>query len=361
MRRALSLWLLVALLAGCRGGASGPSFDRNAMLHELGEVVIVPGYRAARDRSVELADASHALCESPSEATLDDARTRWREALVAWNHTLAGGIGPAIDEHLADGIELFPTRPELIEAAIAEATLPIAPADIDALGASAKGLLAIEYLLFADDALTLLEGETRCAFLVALGDDLVMRTTRLHDAWAREGGAFVVQLETAGRESTVYREQRTVISLLVTRLLSTVELVRLTKLGVPLGRRDMSMLAHPEEVESRWGEGSVAAMRADLEGLRAIWLCSDGSSDQRGIEDYVRVLDPELADRVTMEIDAALAAIDAVPEPLAEHVSGATTEADAAYEALRVLGRSIGADVAATLGITVSFTDADGD
>jgi len=78
------------------------------------------------------------------------SRQAWREALVAWNRLSAVAVGPLVERRSARRIDFQPTRPELIEqavAATAEGKL-----DMDLVGSAARGFPALEWLLWAQPA-----------------------------------------------------------------------------------------------------------------------------------------------------------------------------------------------------------------
>ena len=85
---ALAAALVSGTLPGCGGGgsSSAPAGPRGypALLAALGDEVIVPGYEAASGRFAAMEDAARNLCGNPSEASLESARSGWRNAIAAW-------------------------------------------------------------------------------------------------------------------------------------------------------------------------------------------------------------------------------------------------------------------------------------
>ncbi len=78
------------------------------------------------------------------------SRQAWREALVAWSRLSTVAVGPLVERRSARRIDFQPTRPELIEqavAATAEGKL-----DMDLVGSAARGFPALEWLLWAQPA-----------------------------------------------------------------------------------------------------------------------------------------------------------------------------------------------------------------
>ena len=72
-------------------------------------------------------------------------------------------------------------------------------------------------------------------------------------------------------------------------------------------------------------------------------------------------LNPEIDADVRQLIDEAIAAVQAVPSPLADAVINHPDEAHAAYEAVQNLRRALTLDVASVLGVTLTFGGNDGD
>jgi uncharacterized protein len=354
---ALALAVTVAGLGSC---VPPPiPYDRGTMLRETAEIVILPGYEAVEADAAALASASHALCASPSLAGLTEAQAAWRVAFVDWQSTLAYQFGPTRDANLGPEMAFWPTRPIAIEANVAGAT-EITPAWIDALGAGGKGLYAIEYLLYgtADDAAALaqLESPRRCAYLAALADHVARTSARIVLAWSPEGGDYLGALATAGEPGNeVFLAQLAAVSTVITQVLTQLRIVKLTKLGIPLGRIDG--LPQPGSIETLYAEHSVEGMVANLEGARRLW-----SAAPHSLDGYLRSRRPDLADTVLAQFDATIAAFSVLPEPFGAYVSGADHAAgDASYERIRELERAIGNDVSTALAVSVMFTDNDGD
>lgn len=356
-----TLALAVVLVSASLGSCDTPPapYDRAAMLRETAEIVILPGYEAVEADASVLASAARALCASPSPSTLSTAREAWRVTFLDWQRTLAYQFGPTRDQNYGPEMAFWPTRPMTIEANLA-ATTEITPAWVDTLGAGGKGLYAIEYMLYGtgDDAaaLTQLQISRRCTYVAALADHVERTSTRIVDAWSPGSGDHLGALATAGEPGNeVYVAQLAAVSTVITQVLTQLRILKLTKLGIPLGNIDG--LPQPGSIETLYAEHSVEAMRANLEGARRLW-----SAAPHSLDGYVRSRRPELADLVLAQFDAATAAISVLPEPFGAYVSGPDHAAgDASYERIRELERAIGNDVSTVLAVSVMFTDNDGD
>jgi predicted lipoprotein len=102
----------------------------------------------ARD-SARLTPALQALCDAPADradASLRQARQRWQAALSSWERLSTVAIGPLIERRSQRQIDFTPTRPHLIEKAVR--SMATGAADMELIGTPAKGLPALEWLLW---------------------------------------------------------------------------------------------------------------------------------------------------------------------------------------------------------------------
>ena len=138
------------------------------MLAAAADEVIVPSYEALVAAFDALAAELDELCAEPSTEQLEAARAAWRELAVAWRHTRAGGVGPAMDRRLASAIA-FAARPDAVADLLA-GTDPVDEAGVDAAGAGVKGIVALEIGLFGDgsEELATPEGARRCEYLTSV-------------------------------------------------------------------------------------------------------------------------------------------------------------------------------------------------
>src|SRR4030095_7161959 len=145
MNRRWTISFMAALAVGC--GSSGKS-DRAKVLEELSSSVLLPGYEELDTESQTLAETVAAYCAAPDAATLDTAREAWRATRRAYRRSAAFQIGPSEQLRLSSVLDFWPVREQDVENAVIDA--PAAPdaAYLATLGVSARGLPALEYLLF---------------------------------------------------------------------------------------------------------------------------------------------------------------------------------------------------------------------
>ena len=165
MRSAPVLSALVLLLTACTSDA--PS-DRNVLI-SLTDEVIVPAYQTFARDVAQLDQDVKALCDAPSDTSLEDARRSWRRARDSWMRSEAMWFGPVMERRSISLLDWSPTDAEGIDRLLAEAR-PITVDEVrDALASNQRGFGAIERILFSDGALAdLSQSADYCSYLGAL-------------------------------------------------------------------------------------------------------------------------------------------------------------------------------------------------
>jgi predicted lipoprotein len=336
---------------------------RRRMLRSLVVVVILPGYRQFDGAAAALETAVAALVAAPSEITLDAARSAWRAARGAWKRTEAFRLGPS--EHLRTRarVDWSPIRPDRIEEAIAGAAA-FTSADIDALGSNLVGSLALEYLLFDADGgsagvLAALSGASRRSYLTALAVNLAVQAAALRASWEPAGGNFGEELVNAGLIGGAFATLKAAVDELVNRMVFTAETIEEVKLADPLGINRGG--PDPTRLESARSGSSRADILDELAGLRLVYRARAVLRVGAGIGSATRDVSAAADAQAAGLIDEAIAAVRAVPAPLAATLVTHPDLVEDAYLAVQAMRRSLVLDVVPALGVTLTFGGTDGD
>jgi predicted lipoprotein len=327
LRRPLALAVTAALLlAAC--GDDEPSRPTATATVEEGLVtiadVIVEGYEDLDASLTELTAAIEALCASPTTEALDEARLAWLEASTAFRLTSAGGIGPATDQRLNTSLG-FLARPD----------------DIDEL------LASTELALFADgsDTLTTADGARRCEYATSVA------------MIAEDAAASVLDSWTSG-----YQEELVDAMDSQEALMMIVEEVshRLTELD-DQGLRTMTEAESLDELTDNRQDGPAAHRMAELRALLAgvQRIVGDDDADDPRLLGIVVGKSQDTADRLDDTLREATEAMGVLPDSVTE--SFGTDELTTAQEAVAALDVLLSTEVASQLGVTIGFSDADGD
>lgn len=351
----------LSLGTSCSGGEEDDG--RGPVLRHLADA----GTAAFADFAAEaeaLAGATEALCAAPSAAALEEAQTRWRATRRAWSAAAAFLFGPAMDH--VSALDYWPVRIDTIEAQIAAAPPTIDVAYIDGLGTSAKGMPALELLLFgaeSDPAGALaaitepMSGGARCAYAAALAGDVHGRAATIADAWS---GGFADALAGAGEGSELFPTRKAGIDAAVNQAIEVLYAIVHTKLDGPLGNLTGAPV-DPEALESRFARATRDDLAANLASVWVAYHGDDPAGPLEGIGALVAAIDPDLDARIHDQEGYAAEAIAALAEPAGEALVADRGPFQAARDEVDTLRRMLKLDVASALGVTLSLSDNDGD
>jgi hypothetical protein len=362
-----------ALLAGAGAaatalgvvGSCGPSSipdRRRQLLESWGTRTLLPIYATFEERLEELDTTARALGDAPSTETLEAAQRAWWAAREPWNQADVFAFGPYEDPlRLGARIDFQPARPESVEAVLA-ASEPLSGDGAIVLGAPAKGLSAVEYLLFAPEAgvLEAFRADARRAeYLALLTADLRAAAAELTSAWAPERGNFLAELTEAGRGSTSFDSLPAALGQIVNQIAYRVENIRDTKLGRPLGAKSNGS-PQADRVESRFSGRSIDDIRDNLSGVERCFF-GDVESGELGLDGYLKWRGKDLGPRFRERLAAAYDALAKIELPLVLAISEEPRAVSRVMDRLAELQRVIHVEVINALALTVTFGGNDGD
>lgn len=297
-----------------------------------------------------LLSSMQALCAAPPSQLAparQAARDQWAQTMVTWTALSAVAIGPVIERRAIRQLDFRPARPALILKAI-----EAAPADVSALdtvGAPARGLPALEWLLWSSPELA--PATPACSYAVVLSTELMQQAMALDAAYAAQA-----------RRDWTGTEQEAASALMaevVNQWIGAIEQLRWRDLGKPLasaspGKPPEFPRALSRKTGMAWATQWQAIKVVALQGAAPVPPAGSGALVP--LELYLRgrgLNGP--ADALAL----ALARADAALSKLSPRQSPARLQA--AVKALGELKRVAEAQVAPALQISIGFSDADGD
>jgi len=334
--------------------------QRQKLLTAWGQRVLLASYSEVETRAAELETSAQALCQARSAEALEAARSAWWAARAPWKRAEVFAFGPYSEEPQRFGpkMDFWPARPDSIANTL-NGTEPLTAQAAADLGAPAKGFAAIEYLLYQPgvDVLTEFSNTRRCEYLLAISADLVTQAAALRAAWEPAQGNYLGELTGAGKTSVHYETLQLALGEIVNRMGYTIEYIRDTKLGKPLGTNSDGT-PQPDVAESQFSGRAIEDIRDNLRGIERLYF-GDGSPGEAGLEGYLKQRDRSFAKEMRRELDASFGALDAI-EPLSEAIVSRRSEVEAAIDRLRSLQRVIQVDIINALALSVGFGN-DGD
>ncbi|HVV82196.1 MAG TPA: imelysin family protein [Kofleriaceae bacterium] len=380
------LGLVVAAAACGHDGASAPPdadipFDRETLLAHLADDVLIPTYDTFADQTAAVSTAIDGYCaaldggDAPAiDGAQAGARAAWVTAMDTWEGAEAVLVGPAarIDQMLRNRIYSWPfVAPCSIDKDVVLRWTTPARYDVTARLDNERSLAAIEYLLYDEDAtsscLTTPAGwdalgadraKARCALASAIAVDVDAQAHLLANTWHRDGGNYRDTFVFAGSGASTIPTQREAINMVSDALFYVDRMVKDMKLGEPAGiiQNACGSVETPclLEVELRYSDRAVQAIRSNLKVLRVGFTGSGAAVDGPGFDDYLTAAGVgSVADRMVAEIDDAIGKADALPDDFIGDLSNDRDALVALHEQLKVVVNDFKTQFLTVLGLDI--------
>jgi len=357
---------LALSLAACGtepGRADAPAtddFDRAAMLAHLAENVLLPIQETFAARASELPVAIRAHCDAldagqPAQ-TLAAARTAVDTSIDAWEAADALMVGPAAMDHekLRNQIYAWPLlSPCELDRDTASQWANPASYDVSAELVNARSLTAIEYLLYPTttdhacvtaptgwDTLAANLPRARCRLALAIATDVAAKGAELRTAWRADGGNYVGELANAGTPASKLKSAQEGVNRISDGMFFVDKILKDMKLaesaGIAINSCQTVQTPCEREVELRFSDRATFALRINLKALREGLTGMTPTKDGPSFDDFMRALgQPELADRMVMKLDAAIASANALPDSFLTALNTDYTRVVATHAAVR--------------------------
>lgn len=336
------------------------AFSKKAMLHDIAARVIAPGYQELASKCHQLTNAIGELTKTPGETAMDNARKSWVDVLIAASHLRCYQAGPVADRNFGSAFYYWQIVPQKIESPL-DSSNAIDSSLLDELGSNAKGLFALEYLLYtpkntqpdgkSSTPLELISGDTgkrRREFIVLLAHDLDAKASQLAKDWTALGDKEASsKFAESGQES---------VNLMVNQMAMALEDATEHRLRFALALRS-PIAPQIGRIESGRSGSSLQSLIATLQGARELYRGGEGL----GLDDALKRINPTLEKRVEEQFDATIAAIKNVNLPLEQAVITNRPPVQTALEKTRALEVLVKVDVLSALGVTLTFSSVDGD
>lgn len=272
--------------------------------------------------------------------TLDAARAQWQLTTRAWERLSALALGPLLERRSMRRIDFTPTRPALIARAVAAA--PRGALALERIGTPAKGLPALEWLLWTREMTP-----AAWAYAVELAAEIELEATALQTEFRalaeRDAADWTEVLAIAG------------MSEFVNQWVGGIERLRWAQMEKPLrsGRK--------AELPRAASASTAASWAAQWQSLRAVALFQGRAAPAPGaglvtIESYLR---GRGANAVADSLVKGVAQADRDLQGLSPGAPAARVLQGA--KALAALKRLAETTLAPALEVNIGFSDADGD
>ncbi|MEM9013334.1 MAG: imelysin family protein [Pseudomonadota bacterium] len=343
--RALGLALAVTLLAP----PAWAQPDHRAIASRTLDQVILPGTTAFHDAAEALVAAAPADCAAIAP---EELRATFQATWDAWMRIEHLRFGPLEEGDRALQIAFWPdsrgTVGRTVERMLAaEDAVVDDPETFAQQSIGARGLPAMERLLYDDDGVVALEEPYRCRYIAAVAQDIARLAGEVHSGWH---GPWAEHVRTAGEpDNPVFLAPAEVSQRLFDTVIGALELTARGRLERPLG----TFQSPRPRLAEAWRAGRA---------LRQIELVVE-ATDATLSASFVPEL-PEAAQATLAEAYAGLRqdlARVAEQGSLAEALTASRIRVEVLTQRTAGLANTIGLTVGPSLGITQGFNSADGD
>jgi uncharacterized protein len=328
---------------------------------------IIPAYQAFGDAAQDLQGSLDALCQAPTEENLSQAQAQFAKAATAWARVQYISFGPVAEHQRAFRVEYWPDKRNVVGRQLAEVLAKrdeaaLEPQRFATTTVGVQGLPALERLLFADDARAKLQpGEEgaafRCKLFDAIGANLRTMAQDTVAGWSGGDASFLARIEHPSEDDEEIPNGRAAAGRLLNDLLTTTIAMRDMKLLAPLG--SSLEKAKPQSAEYRRSGQSIAVLKANLEGWRAMFGTDQGLGGLLAAQPNGK----QVADQVSAAADQASDALAEITLPLNEAVADPVQrkQVEAFAAQLVTLRDLLAGPVTTTLNLPIGFNALDGD
>ena len=339
---------------------NGASFDRKAMLTNIGNNVILPAYQSLQSKEVTFDELVTGFNANPDADKLSKLQDAFKELYKAWEACSSFELGVADQSSLNLNTNTFPADTTKINGYTATGSYNLSAAANNV----AKGLPAIDYLLFGSNAASLLslyttdsKAANRKQYLSALSADIKTNVTNVVNAWT---GSYMTTFANA-----IGTDVGSSTGLLMNKMDYDFDQLKNNKLGIPLGKQSMGALL-PEKTEGFYCGISAQLALLQLQAIQSIYLGKGTAGDGIGFDDYLAQANAKynggsLNDTIKNQFNIAISKLQAVADPLSATLTGNTASVNAAYVEVQKLLVLLKTDMPSSLGILITYVDNDGD
>lgn len=341
------LLLASAFVVGCGSDdedesdeqAQGETFDAGIMLNDFANTVVLATYTDLDNKAEELLTAVKALAADSSQANLEKAQQAWKATRTPWEQSEAFLFGPVDTQGLDPALDSWPVDHVNLQSVLDSGdTLTVD--FVSGLEDTQKGFHTIEFLLFRD-------GDQRKAsditsreleYLVSTTENLKASTSQLRLAWAPEGENFSRAVAQAGVGSAIYPSQSAAVQEMVNGMIVIADEVANGKISDPYNESDTTL------VESQFSFNSISDFQDNIRGIQNVYM-GKFTSDGQGLNEFVNGQYPDLDARFQQEVQAAIDAIGAIPNPFRDSITANRGTVQAAIDAVSKIQQTLEQDI----------------
>ncbi|MEO5977499.1 MAG: imelysin family protein [Chryseolinea sp.] len=318
------------------GGSAVNTTLNSDIINDFSNNLPVVVYGELFTKTSLLYDQVGALNDGATDAELAAARTTWKEARKAWEHSEAFLFGPVSTKSIDPRIDTWPVNFTDLDAQLAS-TNAFSADYIDGLDDALKGFHPIEYLIFGKDGNKAAADLTprQKEYLTALALNLKTLTEDLKSFWDKSvTTSYYHDFTNAGAGSTVYETQKSAFEEMVNAMMGICDEVGNGKIMEPYEAKD------PELEESPFSQNSFVDFKNNITGVQDVYL-GKYTTDGKGLEDLVKAYNLQLDNEIKAKLSAAINSFDAFTVPFGQAITTESVKIQNTIDACNALHNTL--------------------
>ena len=316
------------------------AFDAGTMLNDFAYTVVLATYSDLDSKAGDLLAAVKALEVDTTQANLEKAQQAWKATRTPWEQSEAFLFGPVDTQGLDPALDSWPVDHVNLQSVL-DSDDDLTVDYVSGLEDTQKGFHTIEFLLFRD-------GDQRKAsditdreleYLVSTTTNLKDSTFQLRLAWAPEGENFSRTVASASEEgNAVYPSQSAAIEEVVDGMIVIADEVANGKISDPYNEEDTTL------VESQFSFNSISDFQDNIRGIQNVYM-GKFINDGQGLNEFVNGENADLDSRFQTEVQQAIDAIGAIPDPFRDSITENRSSVQAAIDAVSKVQLTLQQDI----------------
>lgn len=352
--------LVVLLFAVASPALAAPQIPPVEITRSVIEGYIRPAFHLFAEQTEELQVTTATLCALPSTEALWAVRNRFAASVIGFSRIEFVRVGPLSIADRMERLLFWPDRKGIalkqVQAALAEQDeTAAAPDTLQDKSVAMQGLVALEYLLFGtgSDTLATSEGNYRCRYAAASSMLIAGLAATLDAEWADPNGTSLHMLVPQPTYED-FRTETEVLEKLAATLIHGTEAIRDQRINPILALND----GGPKPKSALFWRSNLTApaLAANFAGLHDYFVAAH-------FTEALSVQNKWIADSAIYEFENAAEEAAKIVDPMGVAVTD--VEQLRALRYLVVITGSLdtilGENLAAALGLTVGFSQLDGD
>lgn len=308
------LFLSVSLLS-CSSDDNEADVDTQKLKAEIisftAQEVCETAYIDMYAKSEALLASVKTLNTETTDANLQASRDLWKAVRSTWEKTEAWLFGPISADNIDPRIDTWPIEKNAFEAILA-GNDELTATYVNGLEDALKGFHPIELLLWGENGdKTAAEFTPReKEFLLALTTNLNTLAESVKSSWVN---GYTMQLATAGKGSESFSTQKAALVQLVDAMAGICDEVANGKIAEPFTQQD------PTKLESPFAKNSLVDFTNNVKGVMIVYK-ANFAKDGKGIEDFVRLYNLQLDNKIKNAHLAAITALESIDVSFSEAI-----------------------------------------